>query len=120
VVIDYLQKLDAGGKDMRTNVGLASTALKNFARELGITVIALAQLNREAKNSRPELTELKESGQIEADADVVLFPFRPAYYEDVRPAVEDAVIVIAKNRHGQCVDIPCTFEGALTRYKENL
>ena len=120
VVIDYLQKLDAGGRDMRTNVGLASTALKNFARELGITVIALAQLNREAKNSRPELTELKESGQIEADADVVLFPFRPAYYEDVRPAVEDAVIVIAKNRHGQCVDIPCTFEGALTRYKENL
>lgn len=120
VVIDYLQKLNAGGKDMRSNVGMASTALKNFARELGITVIALAQLNREAKNARPELTELKESGQIEADADVVLFPFRPAYYEDVRPAIEDAVIVIAKNRHGQCVDIPCTFEGGLTRYKENL
>jgi replicative DNA helicase len=119
VVIDYLQKLDAGGRDLRTNVGMASTALKNFARELGITVIALAQLNREAKNSRPELTELKESGQIEADADVVLFPFRPAYYEEIKPPIEDAVIVIAKNRHGQCVDIPVTFEGGLTRYKEN-
>ena len=120
VVIDYLQKLNAGGKDLRTNVGLASTALKNFARELGITVIALAQLNRDGKNSRPELTELKESGQIEQDADVVIFPFRPSYYEEVKPEVEDAVVIIAKNRHGRLCDIPCTFEGGLTRYRENL
>jgi replicative DNA helicase len=120
VVIDYLQKLDAGGKDMRTNVGMASTALKNFARELGITVIALAQLNRDGKNARPELTELKESGQIEQDADVVLFPFRPSYYEEVKPDIEDAVVIVAKNRHGRLCDITCTFEGGLTRYKENL
>jgi replicative DNA helicase len=120
VVIDYLQKLDAGGRDLRTNVGLASTALKNFARELGITVIALAQLNRDGKNARPELTELKESGQIEQDADVVLFPFRPSYYEDIKPEVEDAVVIIAKNRHGRLCDIPCTFTGGLTRYKENI
>jgi replicative DNA helicase len=120
VVIDYLQKLDAGGRDMRANVGMASTALKNFARELGITVIALAQLNRDGKNARPELTELKESGQIEQDADVVLFPFRPSYYEEIKPDIEDAVVIIAKNRHGRLCDIPCTFEGALTRYKENL
>lgn len=121
VVIDYLQKLDAKGKDLRTNVGLASTALKNFARELGITVIALAQLNRDGKNSRPELTELKESGQIEQDADVVLFPFRPAYYQEVKPDLEmDAMVIIAKNRHGKCVDIPCTFSGPHTRYRENV
>lgn len=120
VVIDYLQKLDAGGRDMRTNVGMASTALKNFARELGITVIALAQLNRDGKNARPELTELKESGQIEQDADVVLFPFRPCYYEDDKPEIEDAVVIIAKNRHGRLCDIPCTFTGGLTRYKENI
>jgi replicative DNA helicase len=120
VVIDYLQKLDAGGRDMRTNVGLASTALKDLARELGITVIALAQLNRDGKNARPELTELKESGQIEQDADVVLFPFRPSYYEDEKPPVEDAVVIIAKNRHGRLCDIPCTFAGGQTRYKENL
>jgi replicative DNA helicase len=118
VVVDYLQKLDAGGRDLRTNVGLASTALKNFARELGITVIALAQLNRDGKNNRPELTELKESGQIEQDADVVLFPFRPSYYEDEKPELEDAVIIIAKNRHGRLCDIPCHFIGGQTRYKE--
>jgi replicative DNA helicase len=120
VVIDYLQKLEAGGRDLRTNVGMASTALKNFARELGITVIALAQLNRDGKNARPELTELKESGQIEQDADVVLFPFRPAYYEDVKPDIEDSLVIIAKNRHGKCVDIPCTFSGPQTRYRENV
>lgn len=120
VVIDYLQKLNAGGRDARTNVGNASTALKNLARELGITVIALAQLNRDGKNARPELTELKESGQIEQDADCVLFPFRPSYYEDEKPDVEDAVVIIAKNRHGRLCDIPCTFTGALTRYRENI
>lgn len=119
VVIDYLQKLDAGGRDMRTNVGMASTALKNCARELGITVIALAQLNRDGKNARPELTELKESGQIEQDADVVLFPFRPSYYEEIKPEVEDAVVIIAKNRHGRLCEIPCTFTGSQTRYREN-
>lgn len=120
VVIDYLQKLNAGGRDSRTNVGNASTALKNLARELGITVIALAQLNRDGKNARPELTELKESGQIEQDADCVLFPFRPSYYEDEKPEIEDAVVIIAKNRHGRLCDIPCTFTGGLTRYRENI
>jgi replicative DNA helicase len=80
----------------------------------------LAQLNRDGKNARPELTELKESGQIEQDADVVLFPFRPSYYEDVKPDIEDAVVIVAKNRHGRLCDITCTFEGGLTRYKENL
>lgn len=120
VVIDYLQKLDAGGKDIRTNVSNASTALKNFAREMNITVIALAQLNRDGKNARPELTELKESGQIEQDADVVLFPFRPDYYKDERADTEEAVVIIAKNRHGKCVDIPCIFSGPQTRYRENV
>ena len=120
VVIDYLQKLEAGGRDLRTNVGMASTALKNFARELGITVIALAQLNRDGKNARPELTELKESGQIEQDADVVLFPFRPSYYDEIKPDVEDSMVIIAKNRHGKCVDIPTLFYGPQTRYRENV
>jgi replicative DNA helicase len=120
VVIDYLQKLDAGGKDVRQNVSNASTALKNFAREMGITVIALAQLNRDGKNARPELTELKESGQIEQDADVVLFPFRPDYYKDVREDIEESMVIIAKNRHGKCVDIPCLFSGPQTRYRENV
>jgi len=121
VVIDYLQKMDAGERDTRKNVSVISTALKNFARESGITVIALAQLNRDGKDDRPQLTDLKESGQIEQDADVVLFPFRPSYYLDVKPDIEeDAELIIAKNRHGQCTDIPVTFEGKYTKYTERI
>lgn len=119
VVIDYLQKMDANEKDTRKNVATISTALKNFARETGVTVIALAQLNRDGKEDRPQLTDLKESGQIEQDADVVLFPYRPSYYLDVKPDVEmDCELIIGKNRHGQCIDIPMSFEGKYTRYKE--
>ena len=119
VVVDYLQKLDANEKDTRKNVSVISTALKNFARESGVTVIALAQLNRDGKEDRPQLTDLKESGQIEQDADVVLFPYRPSYYLDVKPEIEmDCELIIGKNRHGQCIDIPMSFEGKFTRYKE--
>ena len=121
VIIDYLQKMDAGERDTRKNVSVISTTLKNFARESGITVIALAQLNRDGKDDRPQLTDLKESGQIEQDADVVLFPFRPSYYLDVKPDVEeDAELIIAKNRHGQCTDIPVVFEGKYTKYYEKI
>jgi len=121
VVIDYLQKMDANEKDTRKNVATISTALKNFARETGVTVIALAQLNRDGKEDRPQLTDLKESGQIEQDADVVLFPYRPSYYLDVKPDIEnDCELIIGKNRHGQCIDIPMSFEGKYTRYKEIL
>lgn len=119
VVVDYLQKLDANERDTRKNVSVISTALKNFARESGVTVIALAQLNRDGKEDRPQLTDLKESGQIEQDADVVLFPYRPSYYLDVKPEIEnDCELIIGKNRHGQCIDIPMSFEGKFTRYKE--
>jgi replicative DNA helicase len=121
VIIDYLQKMDAGERDTRKNVSVISTTLKNFARESGITVIALAQLNRDGKDDRPQLTDLKESGQIEQDADVVLFPFRPSYYLDVKPDIEDdAELIIAKNRHGQCTDIPVVFEGKYTKYTERI
>lgn len=119
VVVDYLQKLDANERDTRKNVSVISTALKNFARESGVTVIALAQLNRDGKEDRPQLTDLKESGQIEQDADVVLFPYRPSYYLEVKPEIEmDCELIIGKNRHGQCIDIPMSFEGKYTRYKE--
>lgn len=119
VVVDYLQKLDANERDTRKNVSVISTSLKNFARESGVTVIALAQLNRDGKEDRPQLTDLKESGQIEQDADVVLFPYRPSYYLDVKPEIEnDCELIIGKNRHGQCIDIPMSFEGKYTRYKE--
>ena len=81
----------------------------------------LAQLSRkpeERADKRPLLSDLRESGAIEQDADVVLFPFRPAYYEKEQPAIEDAELIIAKNRHGESGIIPTTFNGKLTQYIE--
>ena len=122
VVIDYMQLIEGHGKTRYEMVSDASKRLKQLAKELGITVIALAQLKREDKaDVKPSLSDLKESGQLEQDADVILFPFRPSYYLDVKPDYEtDAELIIAKNRHGVCGMIPVTFEGKFTRYKEQI
>lgn len=122
VFIDYLQLINAEGQSRYEKVSEASKRLKQLAKEINITVIALAQLRREDKsNVKPTLSDLKESGQIEQDADVVLFPYRPQYYSDHREDVEmDAELLIQKNRHGQCAAIPCSFEGKFTRYRELL
>lgn len=122
VFIDYLQLIETEGKSRYEKVSEASKRLKQLAKEENITVVALAQVRREDKsNTKPTLSDLKESGQIEQDADVVLFPFRPQYYQEERDEVEmDAELLIAKNRHGQCAAIPIMFEGRYTRYKELL
>lgn len=122
VVIDYLQLIDGNGKTRYDIVSEASKRLKQLAKELGITVIALAQLKREEKGDvKPTLSDLKESGQLEQDADIILFPFRPSYYAEERPEIEnDAELIIAKNRSGMCGIIKLTFEGKYTRYKEQL
>lgn len=125
VFIDYLQLITHMKKGNREQeIAHISRTLKLLAKELKITIIALAQLSRESEkraDKRPMLSDLRESGQIEQDADIVLFPFRPAYYENEKPEIElDAELIIAKNRHGGLCVIPCTFEGKYTRYKEQL
>jgi replicative DNA helicase len=83
----------------------------------------LAQLSRkpeERSDKRPMLSDLRESGAIEQDADVVMFPFRPAYYERDRPPIENAELIVAKNRHGESGMIDVTFDGMLTKYTEIL
>jgi replicative DNA helicase len=93
-----------------------------LAKELNITVIILAQLSRASEarqDKRPLLSDLRESGAIEQDADVVLFPFRPAYYQQDKPAIEEAELIIGKNRNGECATIPTRFEGQLTLYTED-
>jgi replicative DNA helicase len=95
-----------------------------MAKELGITVICLAQLNRNSEqraDKRPMLSDLRESGSIEQDADVVMFPFRPQYYMQEQTDIEsDAELIIAKNRHGSTVTIPVVFEGKYTKYYEKI
>ena len=66
------------------------------------------------------LSDIRESGSIEQDADVVLFPFRPAYYSGEKHEIEEAEVIVAKNRHGECHTIPVHFTGSRTMYTEDL
>jgi replicative DNA helicase len=123
LVIDYLQLMTGTKQSREQEVAEISRGLKLLAKELKCTVIVLAQLSRkpeERSDKRPLLSDLRESGAIEQDADVVMFPFRPAYYQEEKPEVEDAELIIAKNRNGECATIPTTYEGQYTIYKENL
>ena len=123
LVIDYIQLMKGTKPNREQEIAEISRNLKLLAKELNITVIVLAQLSRkpeERAEKRPMLSDIRESGSIEQDADVVLFPFRPAKYEQEQPEIEDAELIIAKNRHGECKIIPTTYIGARTLYKENI
>lgn len=122
IIIDYLQLVKGTKPNREQEIAEISRNLKIMAKELGITVICLAQLNRNSEqraDKRPMLSDLRESGSIEQDADVVMFPFRPQYYMQEQTEVEtDAELIVAKNRHGSTITIPVSFEGKFTRYKE--
>jgi replicative DNA helicase len=124
LIIDYLQLVKGTKQNREQEIAEISRNLKIIAKELGITVICLAQLNRNSEqraDKRPMLSDLRESGSIEQDADVVMFPFRPQYYEQEQMDIEsDAELIISKNRHGSTVTIPVTFEGRYTKYTERI
>lgn len=121
IVIDYLQLMTAGG-DAKGNreqeISTISRSLKNLAKELNIPIIALSQLNRGVEtrtgSKKPQLADLRESGAIEQDADMVMFIYRPEYYhldtfEDQTPTQGMAEIIIAKHRNGALADVRLRF-----------
>ncbi len=124
IIVDYLQLMRADGRvENRVEaVGQMSRGLKILARELSVPVIALSQLNRavEARNDkRPLLSDLRESGQIEQDADLVMFIFRDDYYvkdEAERERPGEADIIIAKHRNGATGDLRLTFQEAYPKF----
>ena len=121
LVIDYIQLMKGTKQNRQEEVAEISRNLKLIAKELGICIIALSQLSRaveQRSEHRPLLSDLRESGAIEQDADAILFPFRPCYYQDEKPDTEDAELIIAKNRHGECVTIDVKFTGSLTKFTE--
>lgn len=124
VVIDYLQLMEgsSSGKDDRNQqISGISRGLKTLARELGVPVIALSQLSRAVEqrtDKRPMLSDLRESGAIEQDADIVMFIYRDEYYnkEDSENKGK-AEVIIAKHRNGSVGSIQLLFQGSITKFK---
>ena len=131
IMIDYLQLMNANGMrfgNRQEEVSTISRSLKGLAKELDIPILALSQLNRTVENrdgidgKRPQLSDLRESGAIEQDADMVLFVHRPEYYHifddgkgnDLRGKAQ---IIIAKHRKGATGDVLLTFRGEYTRFQ---
>ncbi|KFI73543.1 replicative DNA helicase [Bifidobacterium minimum] len=122
VVIDYLQLMSSGKKveSRQQEVSEFSRALKLLAKELEVPVVALSQLNRgpEMRNDRkPQLSDLRESGSIEQDADVVMLVHRPDFYDkEDRPGEAD--IIMAKHRNGPTETFHLAFLGATSKFKD--
>jgi len=143
IIIDYLQLMQAGQQRRNSNrvqdITEITTGLKALAKELDVPVLALSQLNRSVEqrdDKRPQLSDLRESGSIEQDADVVMFCFREEYYlEREQPSQDDkaahdvwktklrqctgkAEVIIGKQRHGPIGIVPLAFNGALTKFSD--
>src|SRR6476619_4939995 len=141
LVIDYVQLLQGSGHRANENrvqeITEITTRLKALAKELNIPVLALSQLSRQVESredKRPQLSDLRESGSIEQDADVVLFVYRDAYYLKNRKPRDynspehgewqakyeklryQAEVIIGKQRHGPTGTVPLHFNGQFTRF----
>lgn len=126
IFIDYLTLMEAPpemGKQANREQAISaiSRSLKRMARELEVPVVALAQLNRATESrtdKRPILSDIRESGSIEQDADIVAFVHRQSYYErDNEEIKNDGEIVVAKNRHGATGIVPLIFNGQFGRFE---
>lgn len=121
IVIDYLQLLTSGKKveSRQQEVSEFSRALKLLAKELGIPVVALSQLNRQleqTKDKRPELSHLRESGSLEQDADVVVLLHREAINDPEHPRAGEADLILAKQRSGPTGTVVVAFQGHYSRF----
>ncbi len=126
VVVDYLQLMTVAGKtDNRVQeISAITRNMKIMAKELNVPVLMLSQLARDSEkrtNHRPVLSDLRDSGSIEQDADIVLFLYREDYYQDAETPNENAdrnsgECIIAKNRHGETKTVPLHWQGEFMRF----
>lgn len=132
VIIDYLQLMSGAGESNKgmnreQEVSGISRALKGLAKELEVPVIALSQLSRAVEtrggDKRPQLSDLRESGSIEQDADMVMFLYRPEYYgieedEQGNSLKGTATVIVGKNRHGEAKDIRMAFQNDFAKFSD--
>jgi replicative DNA helicase len=123
IVIDYLQLMQGAGGPRESReqaISSISRGLKGLAKELRVPVLSLAQLNRGVElrpDKRPQMSDLRESGAIEQDADLVLFIYRDEYYKKEESEFKGvAQIIIGKNRHGPTGDVELAFNGSFLRF----
>ncbi len=122
VVIDYLQLLTAGGKveSRQQEISTISRSLKSLARELNVPVIALSQLNRDVESRddhRPRMSDLRESGAIEQDADVIMLLHREEYFNQTEENAGLAQLIIAKQRNGPTGEVTLRFFKNFMRFE---
>ena len=121
LVLDYLQLMSGDGDNRNQQIEQITRGLKALAKELDIPIIALSQLSRkceERTNKRPMNSDLRESGAIEQDADVILFVYRDEEYNPNSPDKGTAEIIISKNRQGQNGMVRMSYQGCFTRFND--
>jgi replicative DNA helicase len=123
VIIDYMQLIGGAGKfDNRVQeMSHISRALKLIGRDLGVPVLALSQLSRAVEqrgqaDKRPQLSDLRESGSIEQDADLVMFVYRDDYYNPDSEDKGTAEVIVAKHRNGPLDTVRLAYQGRYTRF----
>jgi replicative DNA helicase len=120
IMIDYLQLMEGGGDNRVQEISKITRSLKGLARELQVPLIALSQLSRsvEARNNkRPMMSDLRESGSIEQDADLIIMLYRDAYYNPDTPDRDITELIITKHRNGPTGVVKLVFDPALTKFK---
>ena len=133
IVIDYLQLIESSGREDRMQaISTISRGLKILAKELNVPILALSQLSRAVEgrtDKRPLLSDLRESGSIEQDADIVIFIYRDEYYKNTDNEEDEsekaankgeAEIIIAKHRNGPVGTVKLLFQGSITKFKNKM
>ena len=121
IIIDYMQLMTSGKKveSRQLEVSEFSRQIKLLAKELELPVVALSQLNRGPESrtdKKPMLSDLRESGSLEQDADVVILLHREDAYDKQSPRAGEADFIVAKHRNGATDILPVAFQGALSRF----